>query len=663
MKKIIEKAKMLLPDLNSIINIIIWLVASYFAFRFSENLCQTPIKDINFFKENYRNMYDLNLYIFAFLTSLGLIFKKSRTWLSLILITLVGFHVGNSVILSVRGTPLIWADLFLVKEGLGMMSTYGLDKYIVPGIVLIISILICLFVLFKTEKSKSKIKFINPIGIIVAIMMLSLCSHQYHKAKSAGSINIMNWDMNDSYRIHGFLYSFFDTKLGFKVDKPEDYNSSIINTIISGFKEVDTENELKPNVLMIQLESFMDPYDIKEAILKEDPIPTFRSINEKYTSGYVQVPTFGGGTVRSEFETLTGLATDYLPVGAIPNNDILKTEPIESIAQILKTDNYTTTFIHNYTGSFYNRDIIAKNYGYDNFISKEYMDLDSDTYIYSPVDTLSIDPIKELLKSDEPQFIYNVTMEGHGSYYNGNTSNRYVSQEGLTETERNELETYCEKLAGTDKYIKELIELVNSTNEPTVIVFFSDHLPSMQVINRKDSYISGADRYKTNVVVWDNFTTEEKDSIDLELYQLTSYITEKYNLKRGLLTSFHNTYMNDENYKTYMQNLQYDIIYGKKYYNNGKNPYEKTNTTYGLKEIIVTNCYELGENVIIEGENFNRLSKVVLNDKIIPTTFGDKNTLYVLKSNMGKGTLNVSQVGIVGADSKIMTSSNSIEYK
>ncbi len=36
-----------------------------------------------------------------------------------------------------------------------------------------------------------------------------------------------------------------------------------------------------------------------------------------------------GGTVRSEFEVLTGLSTDYLPVGEIPNNNILKNSQLK----------------------------------------------------------------------------------------------------------------------------------------------------------------------------------------------------------------------------------------------------------------------------------------------------------------------------------------------
>ena len=48
--------------------------------------------------------------------------------------------------------------------------------------------------------------------------------------------------------------------------------------------------------------------------LLKDPIPNFRNLYENFSSGLVKVPTFGGGTVRSEFEMLTGLSIRIFPL-------------------------------------------------------------------------------------------------------------------------------------------------------------------------------------------------------------------------------------------------------------------------------------------------------------------------------------------------------------
>ncbi len=73
----------------------------------------------------------------------------------------------------------------------------------------------------------------------------------------------------------------------------------------------------------------MDLDRINGLTFTEDPIPTFRKIASESTNGFLKVPTYGGGTVRSEFEVLTGLSTDYLPVGEIPNNNILKNSQLK----------------------------------------------------------------------------------------------------------------------------------------------------------------------------------------------------------------------------------------------------------------------------------------------------------------------------------------------
>lgn len=669
-KNILKKIKDFGLDLNLIINSILWIFLSLILFKYGEGLNQSKkdtvdvIKDnLLLFKETYLDVYKLNMLLFLAITSFALVFRRARIFLFLIPLLLTGLYFGNYTLVNLRGTPLIWVDLFLLEEALGMAGNYGINNifiFLVIGIALILGI--C-FILFKTEKPKSKLKIINPFGLLIFLIMFGAYCNQVTVCNENKSLNIMNWDMPNSYRQNGFLISFLETKAGFKVDKPSDYSSSKIKDIISNIEYSKTLDE-KPNLIFVQLESFIDVERISEASLKKDPIPTFRKLYENYTSGYVQVPTFGGGTVRSEFEALTGLSTDYLPVGAIPNNDILKKEPVVSLAQTMKSDGYETSFVHNYTGTFYDRNEVMSNYGFDNFISKEYMAPSKYNDRVYPEDTLSIEPIKTLLENSEtPQFIYNVTVESHGSYNNQRTSTEYVREDGLTTEERNELEDYCIRLAGVDEFIEELIDTINEVSRPTVIVFFSDHLPSMSVINKDSGSIDSKDKYSTEVIVWDNISSNhDKDNLDLELYHLSSYVTNRYGFKQSIIDGFHNTYYSNEDYNSLFENIQYDMLYGKKYSIDEYSKYIKTNLTFGLKDTKLTS-YELsGDVVFVYGENFNPYSKIVTNGKIIYTEFINENTLTTGVSLMHNGEFKVSQVGIVGNNSKIISSSNSINY-
>ncbi len=68
------------------------------------------------------------------------------------------------------------------------------------------------------------------------------------------------------------------------------------------------------------------------------------------TSGYMNVPTTGGGTARTEFEMLTGSNFDYLLEGEIPYTSIVKEKPSNSLATTLKKQGFGVQAIHNFKG-------------------------------------------------------------------------------------------------------------------------------------------------------------------------------------------------------------------------------------------------------------------------------------------------------------------------
>ena len=66
------------------------------------------------------------------------------------------------------------------------------------------------------------------------------------------------------------------------------------------------EVESKPNIIFVQLESFIDPYMINGLKFSKDPIPNFRRLKREYSSGYLRVPSVGAGTANTGL-VLTGM--------------------------------------------------------------------------------------------------------------------------------------------------------------------------------------------------------------------------------------------------------------------------------------------------------------------------------------------------------------------
>ena len=467
------------------------------------------------------------------------------------------------------------------------------------------------------------------------------------------------------------MYSFLDTAAGFKVKEPSDYNKASIekikNDIIEEAQLASNDTKMAsampaefPNIIIVQLESFMDLDRINGLTFTEDPIPNFRKIASESTNGFLKVPTYGGGTVRSEFEVLTGLSTDYLPVGEIPNNNILKKQPVESLAYILHDYGYGTNVIHNYEGNFYNRDTVYPNLGFDKYISMEYMDKPTNADWQYPEDVLNIEPIEDIISNNEkPQFIYNVTVESHGGYSSSDFEN-YTVDGDLDQEEKNELQCYIDKLRGVDEYIKELLDYVESSGEPTVIAMFGDHLPSLKIINDDESVLKDGNKYLADFFIWDNIGLP-KENVNMEAEEFTTYILEKLNMVAGVMPTFHNACKDDENYKEDFELLQYDMLFGNKYIlNENKNKYEKTNMKMGLKEITLNN-YDIKDDILtVTGDNFNYKSKIIINGKIKETNFIDENTLTT--TEIPSNIKNIS-VGQIGKYDKILSSSNSLEIK
>ena len=121
------------------------------------------------------------------------------------------------------------------------------------------------------------------------------------------------------------------------------------------------------------MESFFDVKDIKGVTFSEDPIPNFTALKQICPSGYLTVPFIGSGTANTEFEMLTGMNIDYFSPGEYPYIMALRNNVCESIPYLLKKRGYTSHTMHNNTGTFYSRNEVYPNLGFDTFIPLEYM--------------------------------------------------------------------------------------------------------------------------------------------------------------------------------------------------------------------------------------------------------------------------------------------------
>ena len=150
---------------------------------------------------------------------------------------------------------------------------------------------------------------------------------------NSGRVETCFGNLAYAYRDYGVVYCFTNTWLNTGISKPEGYSQESILDIFSDEElgddnamllEQKDEDEEHPNIVFLQLESFIDPATIKTIELDKEACPNFRRLVENYPSGQLTVPACGAGTANVEFEVMSGLSVKFFGPGEYPYKSILK---------------------------------------------------------------------------------------------------------------------------------------------------------------------------------------------------------------------------------------------------------------------------------------------------------------------------------------------------
>lgn len=290
------------------------------------------------------------------------------------------------------------------------------------------------------------------------------------------------------------------------------------------------ELEKPPNIIVVLSEAFWDITQMKNLKFSRDPIPFFHSLQEEYTHGTLLSPMFGGGTANVELEVLTGLSMRFFPEGSIPYEQYIK-QPTDSLASLLHAQGYNTTAISPFYNWFFNSSEVYKDLGFSRFISLEYFNPDEYVGPYIGDHAVAKRIIEESGKSPGPDFIFANTMENHYHYFPGKFKRNTIDITGDAPADAIGIaETYAQGAQGADRMLQELVTYFNRLHEPTVLVWFGDHLPSLEkyYVYEQTKYISGEDdpgflekMHNTPVLVWSNYLPRENKE---ELHMSPSFL-------------------------------------------------------------------------------------------------------------------------------------------
>lgn len=518
-------------------------------------------------------------------------------------------EVINYFMIVLRGENFAPWSIVLAREAAGVVSLGELPWSSSMVIFLMLFAALAAFLWPLHSRYMVKSRLVGKTMKVVLLLGIGIwCWKGYIKNNI---FSIQQFAVAQSYHQSGTMAAFMYFCQNAKIEEPDGYNQKYMEQLAQDIEsEVkrDKDDEhghsgIKPNIIMIMSESFWDPQIMPGLSYSKDFMKDYRQICEKGSSGSILSPHFGGGTCDVEFEALTGFTIDYIQSNLMPYVGIIKNE-FFSIAQYLADQGYTTVGMHPYSVDYYNRINVWKYLGFQRTIFQGEFEPDIVRGWLISDDALKNKMIETYLEhqesSDNPQFIFAVTMQNHQPYGGGYEDDEAVKfeSENLNEDALNALIDFSTGVDYSSLALGDLIEFFEGREEPVIVIYWGDHMCSLGAGQDSVPYASGyisencnADflLYQTPIVVWDNYLHMNKKLKTMSTFQILPTVFDLYDLEmpayfsfllrmqqKSLGISHHSVLLDAEGnpcedvgdtdliYKD-MRLIQYDYIYGRKY--------------------------------------------------------------------------------------------------
>lgn len=444
--------------------------------------------------EERMGAYLLNvLIVYAlFLILMGII---NRFVISFILtnLTVILLVVFSHFKFSFLGEYLYPWDLLLYNNVFNLLPNIYKEANIgfaLVGIGIVLLVLIGLFVYMLKKRPKPlmrlpwwvRIVFVGLGATYLAAFIFYRVFPGMEQLLKDAEVSNITFNQERNYEQNGFYGAFMLNMQSAIVLAPNGYNKAAIEDIVEGLKsdveQTETPTGEKPNIIFVMNESFWDPTLLDKVEFDPDPMPFVR---DKQT-GWLLSPTFGGGTSNVEFEVLTGFSNVFLPVGSVPYQQYVKEDQPAAMPNYLKSHGYKTLAIHPYAKWFWNREVVYEHFGFDEFLDDEsFKDpIYKGPFISDEQVTKTI--IEQTEATDDPMFVYAVTMQNHTGYAEDKYDEYDVettAAEGIDDVYNGLLRSFTQGVYDADKALEQLLDHYKDSDEPTVVAFFGDHLPAI----------------------------------------------------------------------------------------------------------------------------------------------------------------------------------------
>ena len=448
------------------------------------------------------------------LSALFFLFQRRGAALTLCVALCFVIGLAQYFVASFKAAAILPNDLFVLGTAAAVSGSY---TYAIGGGVaislscLLLASAVANLVVPTTEPGRAPRRIAMNLGaaaVLLAVLAGVVTVPSYFDDLG---VEMKYWYSLDYYRKQGFLTSFIAVAQDLPIDVPEGYDDESAKTLEAsyveryddgeGASEARQESEAqfgeeRPSVVCIMNESFSDLSELDGSSWGYDGPSFVGSLDDTLAQGSLAVSVLGGGTCNTEFEFLTGVPLAYVGDGKYPYS-LYDLSAAPSLARQFSELGYQTTAMHPNYATNWNRDRVYEALGFD-----EFLDIDdfagAETYHSGVSDAATYDKCLELLESgDDPQFIFDVTMQNHSGYDQNNLGDvKQYHVDGMSDYDNARLSEYLACVDESDRALEEFLSELSQLDRPVVVVFFGDHQPALSTI--LNAAVSGEQVYDEN---------------------------------------------------------------------------------------------------------------------------------------------------------------------
>lgn len=396
-----------------------------------------------------------------------------RVWIFLVIHALLMglLYIGNAVKISFFGGPIMPDDIFALQSLLLILDGWRFFAAAIP-LAAFASLVLFNFSMRHWSAYLASMAVIL-LGLTVVYKPATLLD------PLDGYFGNSVWDQRSNYVWRGAtLYTLLESARYFaaaEIIPDADMAEQAADKLLAAYpkKEPAAKTFTPRNIHIVLLESFWDPYLLKKAKYKQNPLsPEFRELWKSAEYSHALVPVFGGFTANSEFEVLCGFPVAKHSVKF--ERQLLNDVPC--LPHILAEKGYRTIASHPNVPVFWNRVNAYQRMGFQTYwslqdfvqddMNREFM---SDSTLYRQV----LEKISGSMDAGQPVLDYIVTYFGHWNYPLSESRPDKISSPSKIE----EVSAYANTMYYKSRELMAFINELRKRDPEGIIAVFGDHLP------------------------------------------------------------------------------------------------------------------------------------------------------------------------------------------